>query len=83
MLIFIACDFWSGFSKVTSKWTNLWVELLLRSCVAILTSLGSLTFTRISPFLALFHSWTWQCSVAARANKNVVKHVHKQANMHL
>lgn len=83
MLIFIACDFWSGFSKVTSKWTNLWVELLLRSRVAILTSLCSLTFTRISPFLTLFHGWTWQCSMAAKANENFVKRIHKQAKMHL
>lgn len=46
-----------------SGFIDLWVKLLFCPRVAILTSLCSLTFTGIPPFLALFHSWTWQRSV--------------------
>lgn len=44
------------------KGANLWVELLLCSRVAVLTALGSLTFTGIAPLLALLHSRTGQRS---------------------
>lgn len=46
--------------------TNLWVKLLFCPSVAILASLSPLTFTGIPPLLTLFHSWTWQRSVAAK-----------------
>lgn len=55
--------------------TNLRVKLLFCPSVAILASLSPLTFTGIPPLLTLFHSRTWQRSVATqkktkRKNKN-------------
>lgn len=63
------------------KRSNLRVELLLRSSMAVLTSLRSLTFTGISPLLALFHRWTWQRPVKATTIRPCLQYSRKQLKM--
>lgn len=65
-LLHILGDFQSSSIKFPLKETNLWVELLFCSRVAVLTWLSSLTFTGISPLFTLLHRRTWQRSAVVR-----------------